>query len=120
MSRFSPVFVVTLIGCAIAHGQDVRTNYVQGTDFSKYHTYSWVTIGEIGHSDQILDTEIKQSIDSQLAGKGLTKVDSGTPDPAHAAGFPQPPALPQPPGLSQPVGPTQPPSPPQLPDAART
>jgi len=91
----------------------VRTNYVQGTDFSKYHTYSWVTIGEIGHPDQILDTEIKQSIDSQLLGKGFTKVDSAKPDSAHATGFPQPPALPQAPGLPQPADLTRPPSQPQ-------
>jgi hypothetical protein len=104
--------VITVMGCAMAHGQDVRTNYVPGSDFSKYHTYSWVTIGAVGHPDQILDTEIKQSIDSQMVGKGFTKVDSGTPDPAHAAGFPQPAALPQLPGLPEP------PSPPQLPGAA--
>jgi hypothetical protein len=126
MSRFNPVFVITVMGCAVAYGQDVRTNYVQGTDFSKYHTYSWVTIGGVGHPDQILDTEIKQSIDSQLVGKGFTKVDSGTPDPAHAAGFPQPaalpqlPGLPQVPGLPQPASLPQPPNPPQAPGVADT
>jgi len=56
------------------------------TDFSKYHTYSWVeevqgvpAIG--GHPDQILDTQVKQAIDSQMAAKGFTKVaDGGKPD----------------------------------------
>ena len=57
-----------------------------GTDFSKYHTYIWVDevqgvplVG--GHPDQILDTQVKQAIDSQMAAKGLTKVaDGGKPD----------------------------------------
>jgi len=126
MSRFSPVFVGTLIGCAIAYGQDVRTNYLPGTDFSKYHTYSWGTTPGIGHPDQILDIEIKQSIDSQLVGKGFTKVDSATPDSAHAAVVPQPaalpqlPALPPPPGLPQAATLPRMPNPPQVPGVPDT
>ena len=104
ISRLSPLFVMTLIGCSIAAAQDVRTNYVPGTDFSKYHTYSWVTIAGSGHPDEILDTEIKQSIDAELVGKGFTKVNSATPDSAHAAGVSQPAALPQLPGLPPPPG----------------
>jgi hypothetical protein len=52
------------------------------TDFSKYHTYSWVdevlgvpAVG--GRPDQILDTQVKQAIDSQMAAKGFTKVTDG-------------------------------------------
>jgi len=52
------------------------TNYPPGTDFSKYRTYKWVMIGPSGARDQILDAPIKQSIDSQLTAKGLTKIDS--------------------------------------------
>jgi hypothetical protein len=114
IARFSPTLVVALIASSVAHAQDVRSNYLPGTDFSKYHTYSWVAIGEFGHPDQILDAEIKQSIDSQLVGKGFTKVDSDTPDSARAASFPQPPSLPQLAGL------TQPPSLPQAPGLTRT
>ena len=101
MARFSPALGLALIASSVLHAQDVRSNYIPGTDFSKYHTYSWVTIGGIGHPDQILDTEIKQSIDSQLVGKGFTKVAGGTPGSAHAADFPKPPDLPQPPNLPQ-------------------
>jgi hypothetical protein len=53
-----------------------------GTDFSKYHTYAWVDeikgvprVG--GKPDQILDTQVKQAVDSQMAAKGLTKVADG-------------------------------------------
>jgi hypothetical protein len=56
-----------------------------GTDWSKYRTYSWVdelqgvpSVG--GHPDQILDTQVKQAIDLQMAAKGFTQVDSGKPD----------------------------------------
>jgi Domain of unknown function (DUF4136) len=37
-------------------------------------------IGGLPHPDQILGAEIKQSIDSQLVGKGFTKVASDKPD----------------------------------------
>jgi hypothetical protein len=80
MARFSPVFLITLIGCSMAHGQDVRSNYMPGTDFSKYRTYKWVTIEAIGGPDQILGAQIKRAIDSQLVSRGLTKVDSGNAD----------------------------------------
>jgi hypothetical protein len=63
----------------------VKYNYRQGTDFSKYRTYKWINgIGGApaigGKLDEILDSEVKSSIDSQLAANGLTKVESGTAD----------------------------------------
>jgi Domain of unknown function (DUF4136) len=67
---------VVLIAGIIATGQDVRTNYMPGTDFSKYHTYKWVDIAGGAHPNQIVDAEIKQSVDSQLVEKGFTKTDS--------------------------------------------
>src|SRR5215468_566675 len=76
MAKFGFAFIAALMACALAHAQDVRANYLPGTDFSKYHTYKWVMIGETGAPDQILDAQIKQSIDLQLAAKGLTKVET--------------------------------------------
>lgn len=96
IARFSPAFAVALVACSMARGQDVRTNYLPGTDFSKYRTYSWADIPGGGRPDEIVETEIKQSIDSQLVAKGLTKVDSGTSDSPNAADYPQPPGLPEP------------------------
>ena len=78
--RFCLAFVLALMACSVTYGQDVITNYLPGTDFSKYRTYAWVSIGLNGAPDQILDTQIKQSIDSQLAAKGLTKVDNNKAD----------------------------------------
>jgi Domain of unknown function (DUF4136) len=116
MARFTSAFLVTLVACSsLAHGQDVKTRYMPGTDFSKYRTYCWVRVQGGGYPDQIIDADIMGSIDSQLVAKGLTKADCGTPDSAYAAGVTQPPGpsqLPGPsplPGLSQPPGLPQPP-----------
>jgi hypothetical protein len=80
MAKFGFALLAVLMACSVTQAQDVRTNYMPGTDFSKYHTYRWATIGTNGAPDQILDQQIKQAIDSQLAAKGLTKVDSDKPD----------------------------------------
>ena len=67
-------FVLTLAASQVA-AQDVKTNSMPGVDFSKFHTYKWVPIQGGSHPNQIVDQEIKQSVDSQLASKGLTKTD---------------------------------------------
>ena len=69
---------LVLVACSWTYAQDVRTNYMPGIEFSKYHTYAWVNdvkgIPEVGGQiDQILDAQIKQAIDSQMATKGFTK-----------------------------------------------
>jgi len=72
-----------MIGIAMvcaALAQDVRTNFMPGTDFSKFHTYKWVNIEGGAHPNQIVDQEIKQAIDSQLAAKGLTKTEADQAD----------------------------------------
>jgi hypothetical protein len=81
-AKCGPALVLALIACSVTYAQDVRTNYMPGTDFSKYRTYTWVSVvqgvpGVGGQPDQILDTQVKQAIDSQMAAKGLTKVEDG-------------------------------------------
>lgn len=73
------VLGVILLGSS-AFAQDVRYNFMPGTDFSKYHTYKWVAIEGGAHPNQIMDQEIKQAVDSQLASKGMTKTDSDKAD----------------------------------------
>jgi hypothetical protein len=70
--------VLTAGGSALA--QDVSFNFMPGTDFSKFKTYKWVNIPGAENADQILDQQIKQSIDSQLASKGFTKTDADSAD----------------------------------------
>ena len=69
-----------LLWCGSAYAQDVKYNYMPGTDFAKYRTYKWVRIPNVQYPNQILDTQIVQAIDSQLALKGLTKTESETAD----------------------------------------
>ena len=73
------VLGVSLLTFGFALAQDVRSNSMPGVDFSKFHTYKWVTIEGAAYPNQIVDAEIKQAVDSQLAAKGLSKVTS---DPA--------------------------------------
>ena len=82
-AKLGPALVLALVACSVTRGQEVRTNSMPGTDFSKYHTYAWVDevkgvprVGR-GQPDQILDTQVKQAVDSQMAAKGLTKVVDG-------------------------------------------
>lgn len=71
---------VLLFCSAWGVSQDVRYNYAEGTDFSKYKTYKWAVTGESNHPDPLTDNQIQQAIDSQLALKGLTKSDGDNAD----------------------------------------
>jgi hypothetical protein len=71
---------VILIAGGSALAQDVSYNFAPGTDFSKFKTYKWVVIQGAQTADQILDQQIKQSIDSQLAAKGFIKTDADSAD----------------------------------------
>lgn len=63
-----------------SRAEDVRTNYMPGADFGKYKSYCWAAIEGDGHSNQILDAELRSAVDSQLATKGFIKTDSGKSD----------------------------------------
>ena len=75
LRRFPLVLVGALVFVTgILSAQEVRYNFMPGTDFSKFNTYKWISIERGAHPNQIVDAQIKQSVDSQLAAKGLTKV----------------------------------------------
>ena len=78
--RTGMTVAVALVACIVAAGQDVRHNSMPGVDFSKYHTYKWIDIEGGAHPNQIVDAEIKQSVDTQLTSKGMTKTDSDKAD----------------------------------------
>ena len=73
------VVALLLVTAGTLAAQDVRYNFMPGADFSKYRAYKWVNISG-AHPDQIMDAEIKQSVDAQLASRGLTKTDSDKAD----------------------------------------
>ena len=73
MKRIGILICFGLMLGMLASAQDVRTNY---------HTYTWVNevkgvplVG--GQPDQILDAQVKQAVDSQMAAKGFAKVADG-------------------------------------------
>jgi hypothetical protein len=61
-------------------GQDVRYNFDKNTDFSKFKTYKWVSLKDAPKVNDLVDEQIKDAVDSQLATKGLTKVEGDDAD----------------------------------------
>src|SRR5215510_8637531 len=76
LSRLLALAAVLGLCCMSAAAQDIRYNFMPGTDFSKYKTYKWVKVPNAQYPNQIMDNQIMASIDSQLAAKGLTKNES--------------------------------------------
>jgi hypothetical protein len=72
-------FLFLAIACLpeLAMAQNVTYNYAQGVDFAFYKTYQWVDIEGAAAPDRVLDAQIRQAIDAQLAAKGFTKSEQG-------------------------------------------
>ena len=82
-SRVAPLVLgiaIVLLASGFLAAQDIRTNYMPGTDFSKYKTYKWVSIPGAEQPNQILDQQIRQAVDLQLSSKGLTKTENDSAD----------------------------------------
>jgi uncharacterized protein DUF4136 len=80
INRLLLLLAVALLASAAVSAQDVKYNFMPGTDFSKYHTYKWVDLPENVHPNQIISQEIKQAVDNTLATKGLTQATGDTAD----------------------------------------
>jgi hypothetical protein len=85
--RFLVALVLVLCAPMTACSKQLRaeTDYVEGTDFSKYQTYRWITddlvLIQSGSGDPAIRTlenerRIRAAVDRGLAAKGLKKVDS--------------------------------------------
>jgi hypothetical protein len=74
------VLAFVLLLFATAFGQDIRYNFDKNADFSKFKTYHWVQIKDAQKVDDLVDKQIKETIDAELAKKGLTKVDGENAD----------------------------------------
>ena len=66
---------VILLGVVASPAQQVRYNFLPDIDFTKYKSYRW---GEVKGDDSAseLGGRIKTAIESELARKGLTKVEA--------------------------------------------
>jgi hypothetical protein len=78
LSLLALMLFVFGVGAAVA--QDVRYNYDQKADFTKYRTYKWVSIKNADQVDDLTAKQITAAIDAELAKKGLTKTDSDNAD----------------------------------------
>jgi hypothetical protein len=72
LNVFTIALFVLMAGVA-ASAQDIRYNFLPGTDFAKYRTYKWARASNAQYPSQILDGQIMQAIDAQLSLKGLQK-----------------------------------------------
>jgi hypothetical protein len=71
--------IVPLVGLALltataSIAQQVKTDYDRDADFGHYRTYSWE---KVQTQDSLWVERIKQAVNSALAAKGWTQVDSG-------------------------------------------
>ena len=65
---------IALVCASFSFAQDVKTDYDRNADFSQYKTYSW---GGVKTEDPLWVDRIKSAVNSALAMKGWTQVDSG-------------------------------------------
>jgi Domain of unknown function (DUF4136) len=69
------VLTLALTGAATASAQDVRYNFDKDANFSSFKTYKWVVIKGADPVGDIAEKMIKDTVDAELAKKGLTKSD---------------------------------------------
>jgi Domain of unknown function (DUF4136) len=74
-SFFVLSFITLLLATSSSTAQDVHYNFDRDTDFSQFTTYKWVPIKDVAKVNDLLDKQIKEAIDAELATKGLTKVE---------------------------------------------
>lgn len=72
--------MLMLTGLSQVAAQDTRYNFDKNTDFSRFKTYTWVTIKDAGQLDSLRDKQVKAAVEAELAQKGLRKVEGDTAD----------------------------------------
>jgi hypothetical protein len=78
--RFVLPLVLLLAGAGSALAQDVRYNFDKSANFAAFKTYKWVVLKGATPLSDLVDKQIKDAIDAELATKGLTKTDGNTAD----------------------------------------
>lgn len=75
MKRLSVLLLITLAAAASSFAQDVRYNFDRSANFSNFKTYKWVAIKDASQVSDLVDKQIKSTVDAELATKGLSKVE---------------------------------------------
>jgi Domain of unknown function (DUF4136) len=78
MKRILFLSAVSLLVATAAFSQDVRYNFDKNADFSKFKTYKWVTLKDAATVNDLVNKQIIDAVDAELATKGLTKVTDDT------------------------------------------
>lgn len=78
--KLMAIALLLLIGDVSAGAQEIKFNFLPGTDFTKYRTYKWARAQNAQYPNQLLDNQIVQAIDAQLSLKGLQKSSGDTAD----------------------------------------
>ena len=72
--RIFSLMGIALLCVTASFAQQVKTDYDRNTDFSQYKTYSWERVQT---QDPLWVDRIKAAVNSALAAKGWTQVESG-------------------------------------------
>jgi hypothetical protein len=64
---------IALLSATASLAEQVKTDYDRDADFSRYKTYSW---GNVHTEDPLLVDRVKAAVNSALAAKGWTEVES--------------------------------------------
>ena len=75
-----PLLALFLAGASNALAQDVRYNFAMDANFAGFKTYKWVPIKSAQPLSDLVDNQIKASVDAELGKKGLTKTDADSAD----------------------------------------
>ena len=70
-------FTGLLCLAAVAFAQSTHFDYDRSANFSAFKTYQWVDSPSGDGPNQLMDQNIKRAVDSQLASKGMQRVESG-------------------------------------------
>ena len=73
MKKFSLVAFVLLVLAAVTVAQDVRYNFAQDVDFSKFKTYKCVEVKCTDQANAITQKQIVAAIDAETGKKGLAE-----------------------------------------------
>jgi len=69
-----------VLAAGIAAGQDVRYNFDRNADFSKFKTYKWVALKDAQKLNDLVDQQVKATVEAELARKGLSRVEDDSAD----------------------------------------
>jgi len=76
------IAIVFLTGCSTIQ---VETDYNREVDFSKYKTYRWIphvkgTEDNPLMNDPLIESHVRNAVNTEMAKKGFTKIEEGHPD----------------------------------------